>query len=73
MWSAYDFSEVEPHCEKFAIRVPKEDYDRFYREYEKAVDWNHQIPPVATEADRDRLIETQAKERNEERERKRKE
>ena len=73
MWTAYDFSDPEPKVEKFAVRIPKEDYDRFYKEYEKAIDFNHKVPPMGSELDRDRSLEIQEKERNDEREKKRKE
>lgn len=71
MFAAYDFSEVEPRCEKFAIRIPKEDYERFFREYQKAIDWNHKVPPIGSEVERDRFLEKQEQDRKEEREKKR--
>lgn len=33
MWSALDFSDGAPRFEKFAARLPKEEFDRFFREY----------------------------------------
>jgi hypothetical protein len=70
MWSAYDFSEAEPRCEKFAVRLPKADYDRFYREFEKAIDINHKLPPTASTEDRERYLEDQEKDRQTERQKK---
>ena len=71
MWTAYDFSDVDPRIEKLALRTPKEDFERFFREYEKAVDFNHNVPPVSSSEERDRYLENQEKERADAREKKR--
>lgn len=56
MWTAFDFSDLEPHVEKFAARLPKEDSDRFFREYEKSIDFNHNVPPMPSAADRETYL-----------------
>jgi hypothetical protein len=70
MWSAFDFSDPEPRCEKFAVRLPKDDYERFSQEFEKAINLNHKVPPTASAEDRDRYLEDQEKERLAERQKK---
>lgn len=59
MWSAYDFSDPQPRCEKFAARLPKDDFDRFYREYEKALTINNNIPDTLTKDERENFLKKQ--------------
>jgi hypothetical protein len=71
VWTAFDFSDPEAKCEKFAVRlINKDEYEKFSSEFEKAIDLNHKVPPTASPEDRNRYLEDQEKERRAEQQKK---